>query len=115
MVTLSACDTALGNVLGSEGVSGLQRALSVAGSKSTLLSLWKVDDNSTSDFMKRFYLKLVQGMDKFDALEQVRRICSHPVPAWRHPYYWAAFRLAGDTGPIPGFDQGLVVGKFFVN
>ena len=82
----------------------MQRALSVAGSKSTLLSLWKVDDHSTSDFMKRFYSKLAQGMDKFDALEQVREeFRSHPVPAWRHPYYWAAFRLAGDTGPIPGF------------
>lgn len=104
LVTLSACDTALGNVLGSEGIFGLQRALSVAGSKSTLLSLWKVDDNSTSDFMKRFYSKLVQGMDKFDALEQVREeFRSHPVPAWRHPYYWAAFRLAGDAGPIPSF------------
>ena len=104
LVTLSACDTALGNILGSEGVFGLQRALSVAGSRSTLLSLWKVDDNSTSDFMKRFYSKLVQGMGKYDALTEVREeFRLHPVPAWRHPYYWAAFRLSGDTGPIPVF------------
>ena len=104
LVTLSACDTALGNILGSEGVFGLQRALSVAGSRSTLLSLWKVDDNSTSDFMKRFYSKLVQGMGKYDALTEVREeFRLHPVPAWRHPYYWAAFRLSGDTGPIPSF------------
>ena len=71
LVTLSACDTALGNILGSEGVFGLQRALSVAGSRSTLLSLWKVDDNSTSDFMKRFYSNCSR-YSKYDALTEVR-------------------------------------------
>lgn len=101
LVTLSACDTALGNALGSEGVYGLQRALSVSGAKSALLSLWKVDDNSTSYFMRRFYSLLSEGRGKLEALEMVREeFLSHPIPAWRHPYYWAAFRLNGDTGPV---------------
>ncbi len=101
LVTLSACETALGSSLGSEGLFGLQRALSIAGVRSTLLSLWKVDDKSTSSFMQSYYSKLVDGKGRLEALDEVRReFQDHPIPAWRHPYYWAAFRLSGDTGPI---------------
>lgn len=101
LVTLSACETALGSNLGSEGLFGLQRALSIAGARSTLLSLWKVDDKSTSSFMQSYYSKLVDGKGRLEALNEVRKeFQEHLIPAWRHPYYWAAFRLSGDTGPI---------------
>ena len=61
LVVLSACDTAQGDIRTGEGVYGLQRSLAVAGARSTLLSLWKVDDAATLEFMTRFYKRLKAG------------------------------------------------------
>jgi len=55
LVTLSGCDTALGRKLGGEGYLGFSQALFVAGARSLLLSLWKVDDRATMLLMTRFY------------------------------------------------------------
>lgn len=55
LVTLSACDTALGKEMGGEGLVGLTRAFQYAGAHSVLASLWSVSDRSTAELMKRFY------------------------------------------------------------
>jgi len=103
LVTLSACDTGRGDVLTGEGVYGLQRALIVAGARSTLLSLWKVPDDATCAFMVRFYRLLKEGTDRFQALITVQReFRAHPNPLWRSPCYWAAWQLVGDWRPIEG-------------
>ena len=92
-----------------EGVYGLQRSLTVAGARSTLLSLWKVDDAATAEFMARFYKRLKAGEGRSDALAatqkefrdgQVRDAQSKLV--WSSPYYWAAWQLVGDWRPIKG-------------
>jgi CHAT domain-containing protein len=103
LVTLSACDTGQGDIQTGEGVYGLQRALIVAGARSLLLSLWKVPDDATCDFMVRFYTLLKQGAGRYEALVAVQReFRTHPNPIWRDIHYWGAWQLIGDWRPIQG-------------
>ncbi len=73
LVTLSACDTGLGNLAGGEGVLGLQRAFHAAGARAVVTSLWKVHDAATSVLMDEFYTNLWQrGLSKREALRQAQ-------------------------------------------
>ena len=104
LVVLSASDTASGQHQSGEGLFGLQRALSVAGARTTLLSLWKVDDDATAYFMERYYSLLKQGKGRMEALLAVQNEfrTNPPVGAWEDFRYWAAWQLVGETGPIEG-------------
>ncbi len=94
MVSLSACETALGDISG-EGVFGLQRGFKKAGAGSILMSLWKVDDEATCLLMTEFYKHwLSEGCTKYAALELAKRaVRSHTDRGWDNPRYWAAFIL----------------------
>jgi hypothetical protein len=59
LVTLSACETALGREAGGEGFVGFTQALLMSGARSVCLSLWKVDDTATALLMQRFYASLL--------------------------------------------------------
>ena len=59
LVTLSACETALGRDAGGEGFVGFTQALLMSGTRSVCLSLWKVDDTATALLMQRFYANLL--------------------------------------------------------
>jgi tetratricopeptide (TPR) repeat protein len=59
LVTLSACETALGRDSGGEGFVGFTQALLMSGARSVCLSLWKVDDRATALLMQRFYANLL--------------------------------------------------------
>ena len=73
LVVLSACDTGLGAVAGGEGLTGLQRSFQMAGAKTVVASLWKVDDRATQELMQRFYENLwVKQMSKIDALREAQ-------------------------------------------
>jgi CHAT domain-containing protein len=93
LVTLSACDTALGVNTDREGVENLARAFQIAGARTVLMSLWSVDDASTSSLMIRFYSHLKEGKTKDEALQMAEREIRGQ---WSHPYYWAPFTLSGD-------------------
>lgn len=104
LVVLSACQSGVGKV-SSSGIDGLQRALKVAGAKSLLLSLWKVDDRATRLFMEEFYRQLLSGQTKPAALKAARQYLRNyseitleglghiRIKPYERPFYWAAFVL----------------------
>ena len=101
LVVISACESGKGDIQAGEGVYGLKRAIAVAGARSSLLSLWKVDDRATAAFMESFYSKLKAGNGRADALAATQQeFRQSSIPAWRHPYVWAAFQLSGDWGVV---------------
>ncbi|MBX7223277.1 MAG: CHAT domain-containing protein [Blastocatellia bacterium] len=100
LVTLSACETGLGDVLSGEGVYGLRRAFWLAGSESLVMSLWKVSDKATRDLMVAYYKRLKAGEDRGEALRQVQ-LEMLARPKTRHPYFWAGFFQSGNWQALP--------------
>jgi CHAT domain-containing protein len=97
LVTLSACSTGLGKLVTGEGMLGLTRAFFYAGARNVTVSLWNVNDFSTSALMKAFYENLNRGLSKRAALRQAKLTLLRGKQAvWQHPYYWAAFVLVGE-------------------
>ncbi|HXU31188.1 MAG TPA: CHAT domain-containing protein, partial [Thermoanaerobaculia bacterium] len=94
LVTLSACETALGTEAQGEGLLGLTRAFHYAGARTVLSSLWSVSDRSTAELMGRFYAHLGAGEPKDRALSLAQR--EMLGGSYHHPYHWAAFQLDGD-------------------
>ena len=88
LVVLSACETGLGDVIGNEGVFGLQRAFKMAGADKLLMSLWKVPDRETSILMKEFYKYLFDGYDAHAALKKAQNKMREIYP---EPFNWAGF------------------------
>jgi CHAT domain-containing protein len=91
LVTLSACETGLGELRGSEGVFGLQRAFKATGAGYLLMSLWKVPDTETAEFMAFFYARLFEGAAITDAFHATQQYMKTQYPT--EPYKWAAFVL----------------------
>ncbi len=94
LVVLSACETGLGDVLNSEGVTGLRRAFHLAGAERIMLSLWEVDDQATQIIMREFYSNWLSGMDMDQSLANAKRYMINETE-FSHPRYWAAFILSG--------------------
>src|SRR5262249_40222103 len=95
LVTLSACDTGVGEVHDGEGVYGLRRAFMLAGAETLVMSLWPVGDATARDTMVAYYARLRTGVGRGDALRQAK-LSLLKRPAQRHPYYWAGFIQSGD-------------------
>ena len=100
LVTLSACDTGVGEVRNGEGVYGLRRAFILAGAETLVMSLWPVSDAVARDTMVAYYARLRTGMGRGDALRQAK-LSILKRPAMRHPYYWAGFIQSGDWTRLP--------------
>lgn len=97
LVTLSACDTGIGRLQGQEGISSMVGSFLLAGARSVVVSLWQVDDRSTTVLMRRFYSHLTNGEDKANALRLAKLDFIRQYKQDALPYFWAAFTLHGDT------------------
>ncbi|MBC7927201.1 MAG: CHAT domain-containing protein [Bryobacteraceae bacterium] len=96
LVVLSACQTALGSRLNSEGFVGVARGMLYAGASGVIASLWKVDDAATMEWMRLFYAAyLGRGMTVSAAVRSAQTEMAR-IPRWKSPYYWAAFTFIGD-------------------
>ena len=98
LVTLSACDTAMGSGYFSEvppgdDLVGLTRAFLSTGTPTVLASLWELNDRSAVQFMSGFYGQLSRS-DKASALANAQKRI-RLRSAYRHPYYWGAYVMVG--------------------
>ncbi|MFT7612392.1 MAG: tetratricopeptide (TPR) repeat protein/CHAT domain-containing protein [Parvicellaceae bacterium] len=89
LVVLSACETGLGDIKGSEGVYGLQRAFKKAGVESLIMSLWQVPDKETEEFMTIFYTELL----KSNNVKTSFAFTQETMRKKYDPYFWGAFIL----------------------
>lgn len=116
LVVLSGCETALGRAVSGEGYIGFAHAFLQAGARHLVMSLWEVDDRSTSLLMQSFYGRLLEqpgaggnaagpgrritGKRIAAALKEARRDVREFSPDGVHrpyadPWYWAGFILVG--------------------
>jgi len=123
-VTLSACETGLGDLSNGDELIGLSRAFIYAGTSAVIVSLWKVDDISTSILMTKMHQLIDAGLPVAGALSQAQRdlITSNFNPRasrgmqsiewhsslksvvdsketrYSSPYFWAPFIVIGSPG-----------------
>jgi len=101
LVTLSACDTGIGEVRDREGVYGLRRAFVLAGAETLVMSLWPVSDRVTREMMTSYYTGLKQGLGRGEALRQAE-LAMLKRKGRQHPFYWASFIQAGEWAGLDG-------------
>ena len=100
LATLAACDTEGGKVVAGEGAAALSRAFLSAGAQATVSTLWRIGDQSSSQFMRRFYRELSQGERVGHALRMAKLEFRNSRTGLAHPKYWAAFVLNGNAGVV---------------
>lgn len=100
LLILSACETAAGDNRATLGLAGVAVR---AGARSTLATLWPVNDESTSEFMAQLYRELINSdnndnMTKAEAVQkaQIAMLTNQDQKDWKLPYYWAAYVLVGN-------------------
>jgi len=99
LITLSACQTGLGQFIKGEGIEGINRAFFFAGASSVLMSLWAVNDQASCQFMQRFYTHLRSSDSIVDALRK-SKIEMINSEALSHPFYWAGFVVSGKADKV---------------
>ncbi len=98
LAILSACETGNGKISPGEGIIGMSWAFFVAGTRSMLVSQWKVNSASTSELMVSFYRARKKGQpgEKARALREAAMRTMRDQ-RYRHPLYWAGFVLVGSN------------------
>jgi CHAT domain-containing protein len=91
LLVLSACESAKGD---QRSILGLAGVAAQAGARSTIASLWLVDESSTTIMMNQFYSGLKSGLPKAAALRQAK-LALMDSPDFNHPFFWGSFILIG--------------------
>jgi CHAT domain-containing protein len=101
LVTLSACETAVGRDAGGEGFVGFTQALLMSGTRSVCLSLWKVDDTATALLMQRFYANLMgRGGPQSGPMPKAEAL--HEAKVWLRDLHRADASRAARGGLVEG-------------
>ncbi len=102
LTTLTACETGKPSFQPGEGMISLAHAFNYAGSESILTSLWKIDEQSSTEIIALFYDHLSNEMDTDEALRKAKLdYLSQAQGRTQAPFYWSGLVLMGDTQPIP--------------
>ena len=100
-MTLSACDTGVGEVRNGEGVYGLRRAFLLAGTETLVMSLWPLSDYMARETMVTYYAGLRAGLGRGEALRQAK-LSMLNRKGREHPFYWASFIQSGEWANLDG-------------
>ncbi len=92
LVVLSACETGLGDLQAGEGVYGLQRAFMVAGARTLIMSMFKVNDEATQKLMVKFYQKWLETGNKRESFVEAKKELRNE---YKDPIFWGAFIMIG--------------------
>jgi CHAT domain-containing protein len=95
LVVLSTCESGLGKASSGEGVYGLRRALTMAGSETQVMSLWQVDTGRTRELMQAYYQRLKDGVGRSEAMRKVQ-LAMLAGPKTAHPNLWTSFIVSGE-------------------
>ena len=94
LVTLSACETGVGEVSVGEGVYSLNRAFQEAGAKAVMSTLWSISDAGTDQFMRKFYQRFFNNKSAQQALTDTQDELKN-TKQWGDPFFWAPFIMTG--------------------
>jgi len=116
LVVLNACATGDGSLYSGEGMHSLSRSFLLSGVKAVVHTQWRVNDIASSKITAEFYKGLSKGWSKAKALRNAQLVyLKESFPALRHPYYWAAYQIVGDDGPVsPGNRRWWVIVSLFL-
>jgi CHAT domain-containing protein/tetratricopeptide (TPR) repeat protein len=95
LMVISACETGKGALVRNEGAMSFARAFLYAGCPSTINTLWKADDRTTSEILRSFYIHLEEGYSKPRALQKAKLEFIRNNPVDRNPAYWSHLILTG--------------------
>ena len=101
LAVLTACETGGGSWNQGDGVISLAHSFMHAGCPSVIMSLWKIDEKTSSAIITRFYRLLADGLSKSEALREAKLEYLRDADGeLSHPYYWAGMALIGNDDPV---------------
>jgi CHAT domain-containing protein len=101
LAILSACNTGSGKLQAGEGILSIARGFFYAGVPSVVMTLWSVEDNSSSELMELFYKHLTEGLPKDEALRRAKLdYLKQSDQLTAFPYFWAGYVNIGDNSPL---------------
>lgn len=112
LITLSACESGIGELKRGEGFLSLARGFFYSGASSIASTLWKINDASTTALMDSFYQNLAECDTKDLALQNAKKafLNTNKQNGLSHPYYWSGFIISGNTESLTSPNYWVWIG-----